>query len=135
MSLYVLRLRDGNCIMVDAASEDEARSRVKPVPGNEIATARNLESFVARFSLTDDGELTSTLVDKRTVAELHEHEYPLLNAAHAHSYTEFDASETDSKTDAVLFDHNASVHARGWDKRDKQIVSYAVEQERQRFAN
>lgn len=135
MSLYVLRLRDGNCIVVDAPSEEKARERAKPLAASEIATARKLESFVAQFALTDNGELTSTLLDKKTIAELHEHEYPLLNAAHAQSYVDFDASETDSKTDTVLFDHDASVYAQEWDKRDEQIVHYAVEQERLRFAN
>ncbi len=61
--------------------------------------------------------------------------YPLLNAAHAQSYMDFDTSETDSKTDVVLFNHDASVYAQEWDKRDEQIVHYAVEQERLRFAN
>jgi hypothetical protein len=135
MSLYVLRLCDGNCIVVDAETEEKARSRVNALAGSEIATARKLDSFVARFSLTDEGELTSTLIDQATISDLHEHEYPLLNSAHAHSYTEFGESETDSKTDAVLFNHEASVHAQEWDKRDKRMVRYAVEQERQRFAN
>jgi hypothetical protein len=48
---------------------------------------------------------------------------------------DFGTSETDSNTEAVLFDPTASCHAKGWDKRDKQIVHYAVEQERLRFAN
>lgn len=135
MSLYVLRLRDGNCIVVDAPSEEKAMERAKPLAASEIATARKLESFVAQFSLTDEGELTAILLEKETVAELHEHEYPMLNAAHAQSYMDFNASETDSKTDAVLFNQDATVHAQQWDRRDEQIIHYAVEQERLRFAN
>lgn len=135
MSLYVLRLRDGNCIVVDAPSEEKARERAKPLAASEIATARKLESFVAQFSLTDEGELTAILLEKNTVAELHEHEYPMLNAAHAQSYIDFNASETDSKTDEVLFNHDASAYAQEWDRRDEQIIHYAVEQERLRFAN
>ena len=135
MSLYVLRLRDGNCIVVDALNEEEARERAKPLAASEIATARKLESFVAQFALTDEGELAATLLDKSTIADLHEHEYPLLNAANAHSYIDFDASETDSKTESVLFSQDARVHAREWDKRDKALVYSAVEQERLRFAN
>lgn len=135
MSLYVLRLRDGNCIVVDAPSEEKAMERAKPLAASEIATARKLESFVAQFSLTDEGELTAILLEKETVAELHEHEYPMLNAAHAQSYMDFNASETDSKTDAVLFNQDATVHAQEWDRRDEQIIHYAVEQERLRFAN
>jgi len=48
---------------------------------------------------------------------------------------DFDASETDSKTESVLFNSDARAHAREWDNRDKQIVHFAVEQERLRFAN
>jgi len=135
MSLYVLRLRDGNCIVVDAPNEEKARERAKPLAASEVATARKLESFVAQFALTDDGQLAATLLDKNTIADLHEHEYPLLNAAHAQSYMDFDASETDSKTESVLFNSHARAHAREWDNRDKQIVHFAVEQERLRFAN
>lgn len=111
MSLYVLRLRDGNCIVVDALNEEEARERAKPLAASEIATARKLESFVAQFALTDEGELAATLLDRRTIADLHEHEYPLLKAANAQSYMDFDASETDSKTKSVLFSPEASSRA------------------------
>jgi hypothetical protein len=135
MSLYVLRLRDGNCIVVDAPNEAKARERARPLAASEVATARKLESFVAQFALTDQGELAATLLDKNTISDLHEHEYPLLHAAHAQSYVDFDESETDSRTDPVLYDSKASVHASEWDKRDKDIVQFAVQQERLRFAN
>ncbi|HET9180971.1 MAG TPA: hypothetical protein VFP59_02465 [Candidatus Angelobacter sp.] len=135
MSAYVLRLRDGNCIVVDAPNEEKARERARPLAASEVATARKLDSFVAQFVLSDDGELTATLLDKNTISDLHQHEYPLLQAAHAQSYMDFDNSETDSKNDAVLYNPKASVHARGWDKRDKNIVEFAVQQERLRFAH
>jgi hypothetical protein len=135
MSLYVLRLRDGNCIIVNAPDEEKAREKARPLAASEVATARKLESFVAQFALTDEGELAATLLDKKTISDLHEHEYPLLHAANAQSYLDFDDSETDSKTGPVLYNSTASVHAREWDKRDKDIVQFAVQQERLRFAN
>lgn len=135
MSLYVLRLRDGNCIIADAPSEAKARERVKPLAASEVATVRKLDSFVAQFVLTDEGELSATLLDRNTISELHQHEYPMLRAAHADSYTDFDASETDSRTNTVLFNAAARRHAQEWDKRDKKILHFAVEQERLRFAN
>jgi hypothetical protein len=135
VSLYVLRLRSGNCIIVDAPNEASARERAKPLAASEVASARKLESFVAQFALTDEGELSATLLDKNTVSELHHHEYPMLEAAHAESYIDFDASESDSKIDAVLFNAGANLHAQQWDKRDRRIIHYAVEQERLRFAN
>jgi hypothetical protein len=135
MSLFVLRLRDGNCIVVDAPNEEKARDRARPLAASEVATARKLDSFVAQFALNDDGQLTATVLDKNTISDLHQHEYPLLHAAHAQSYIDFDDSETDSKTNPVLYDSQASVHARAWDKRDKDIVQFAVQQERLRFAH
>ena len=135
MSLYVLRLRDGNCIVVDAPNEEKAQERARPLAASEVATLRKLDSFVAQFALTDDGELTATLLDKNTISDLHHHEYPLLRAAHAQSYMDFDDSETDSKTDPVLYDSKASIHAKEWNKRDKDVVQFAVHQERLRFAN
>jgi len=135
MSLYVLRLRDGSCVIADASDEETAREKARPLAASEVATARKMESFVAHFALSDKGELAATLLDKKTLSDLHEHEYPLLHAANAQSYMDFDHSETDSRTEAVLYDPKASVHASGWDKRDKDIVEFAVQQERLRFAN
>ena len=135
MPVYVLRLRDGNCIVVDARNEEQARENAKPLAASEIVSARKLKSFVAHFALGDEGELAATLVDKKTLSDLHEHEYPMLRAANAQSYDDFGASESDSNTEMVLFDSAVRHHTRGWDKRDKQIVRYAVEQERLRFTN
>lgn len=135
MSLYVLRLRDGNCIILDAPNEDSARERAKPLAASEVATARKLDSFVVQFALTNAGELTATLLDKNTVSDLHQHEYPMLQAANAQSYMDFDASETDSNSDPVLFNGDANLHVQQWDQRDKEILHFAVQQERLRFSN
>jgi hypothetical protein len=135
MPLYVLRLRDGNCIMTDAPNEEQARISAKPLAASEIVTARELKSFVVQFTLSDTGELIGALLDKKTLADLHDHEYPMLGSANAQSYADFGVSETDSKTDAVRFDSTARRHTRGWDSRNKEIIRYAVEQERLRFAH
>jgi hypothetical protein len=135
MSIYVLRLRGGNCIVTNASNEDHARKNVEPLAAGEIVTVRELDTFVAQFVLNDDGELTATLLDKTTIADLHQHEYPMLGVANTQSYADFGASEGDSKTEAVRFSSTARLHTKDWDERDKQIVRYAVEQERLRFAN
>jgi hypothetical protein len=59
----------------------------------------------------------------------------MLNVARTQGYGEFVSSETDSKTEHVLFDQRAESHAQGWDARDKSLVKYAVAQERLRLAN
>jgi hypothetical protein len=135
MSLYVLRLRDGNCVIMDATNEREARERTGKLATSEVATIRPLGIFAAQFSLTDEGELQSIILDQATLADLNKHEYPMLEAARNHSYVEFSSSETDSKTEHVLFDAAARRHAQGWDKRTLEMMRYAVEQERLRFAN
>lgn len=135
MSIYVLRLRDGNCIVANAADEDHARKSMKPLAASEVVTVRELDAFVVQFVLNDNGELSATLLDQETIADLHQHEYPMLKAANAQSYADFGVSETDSKTEAVRFSPPAKRHVQEWDARDKQIVRYAVEQERLRFAH
>jgi hypothetical protein len=84
---------------------------------------------------SDNGELTTTLLDKGTIADLYQHEYPMLGAANAQSYDDFGASAADSKTEAVRFSSTVRRHSQEWDERDRHIVRYAVEQERVRFAN
>ena len=71
MTLFVLRLRNGNCVVVAAGDDAAARRRAKDLRADvEIATARELESFAAQFLLTDDGELKSILLDEQTLADL-----------------------------------------------------------------
>lgn len=135
MSIFVLRLRDGNCVIATADNEDHARKTVELLATSEVVTVRELDAFAAQFILNDNGELSATLLDKQTISDLHQHEYPMLKAANAQSYADFGISETDSKTDAVRFSRSARRHAQSWDERDKQIVRYAVEQERLRFAH
>ncbi|MGA2923949.1 MAG: hypothetical protein ABSE28_22840 [Candidatus Sulfotelmatobacter sp.] len=135
MTLFVLRLRNGNCVVVAAGDDAAARQRAKDLRADvEIATLRELESFAAQFLLTDDGELKSILLDEQTLADLYAHEYPILNSARTQSYADFNSSETDSKAEHVLYDALAQKHIDGWDDRDKRLVSYAVRQERDRLA-
>jgi hypothetical protein len=135
MSIYVLRLRDGNCIVVSADTEERARQGAKTLAGDEIVSARRMDSFAVQFTLTDEGDLQGLLLDKPTVSELYQHEYPMLGAARAQSYAEFGSSDTDDASHEVLFDSTASRHSKAWDRHDKEIVSFAVEQERMRFSH
>jgi hypothetical protein len=136
MSLYVLRLRDGNCIIAEAENERVAQKRAEEIGANsEVATIRALSFFAAHFVLTDEGELDSILLDVHTLAELHEHEYPMLKAATRQSYEDFDVSQTDSAVGRVLYNIDAARYKDGWDTRDQQLVTFAVRQERLRLTN
>ena len=134
MTLFVLRLRNGNCVVVAAGDDAAARQRANLRADVEIATVRELESFAAQFLLTDNGELKTILLDEQTLADLRAHEYPILNSARTQSHADFNSSETDSKAEHVLYDAPAQKHIAAWDDRDKRLVSYAVQQERDRVA-
>ena len=135
MTLFVLRLRNGNCVVVAAGDDAAARQRAKDLGADvEIATVRELNRERLQFSLTDDGELKSILLDEHTLADLRVHEYPILNSARTQSYADFNSSETDSKAEHVLYNALAQKHIDAWDDRDKRLVSYAVRQERGRLA-
>jgi hypothetical protein len=136
MNVFALRLRDGGCLIVLAEDESAARNRAQSLCSvEEIASVRPVSSFAARFSLTDDGDLVSTLLDPVCLADLIAHEYPMLNAARAQSFDDFGASQTDSQTEPVLYDREAREHKADWEGRDKSLISFAVRQERQRLAS
>src|SRR5207244_10792279 len=95
---------------------------------------RELRSVARQVMLTDDGEVRCILLDEQTLADLRAHEYPILTSAQTQSYADFNSSETDSKAEHVLYDALAQKHIDAWDDRDKRLVSYAVQQERDRLA-
>jgi hypothetical protein len=95
---------------------------------------RQIAKFAATFSLTDSGELHTTLFHPGTPKEL-DLDYPLLRAARAHSYADFGSSRADDTSNPVRFNQSAPEHAIGWNQRDKDVIGYAVQQERERFSN
>lgn len=72
MTIFALRMKNGNCVVAAAENETGARERAKDIGRDiEIASVRELSSFVARFTLTDEGELVSILLDRQTLSDLH----------------------------------------------------------------
>jgi hypothetical protein len=136
MRIFALRMRNGNCIVAAAQNEASARDRAKDIGSDiEIASARELTSFVAQFTLTDEGELVSLLLDRQTLLDLHSHEYPMLYAAHSHSYDDFGPSPTNALAEPLLYNSDTRTDRRDWDVRDKNMISYVVQKERERLAN
>ena len=126
MTLFVLRLRNGNCVVVAAGDDAGARRRAKDLRADvQIVTVRELESFAAQFLLTDDGELKSILLDEQTLADLRAHEYPILNSARTQSYANFNSSETDSKAEPVLYDALAR-KCRYPDRRVQDVINDVI---------
>ena len=135
MSLFSFRMKDGNTVIVYAEDERSAREAVREMGlQSTVATVRKITSFAATFSLTDGGDLQATLLHPDTLRQLAP-DYPLLQAARAHSYADFGSSRTDDGSKPVLFEQSARQHAKNWNQRDKDVIGYAVQQERERFSN
>ena len=135
MSLFSFRMKDGNTVIVYAKDERSAREAVGEMGlQSMVATAREIRTFAAMFSLSDSGDLLATLLHPGTLKELAP-DYPLVQAARAHSYADFGSSQTDDRSKPVLFEESARQHAKGWTQGDKDVIGYAVQQERERFSN
>lgn len=135
-SLYVLRLRNGNCVVTFALDEEGATTNARALGVNsEVASVRALPLFTAQFVLGDEGQLKAMMLDPATRAELLEHEYPMLKAAEEHSFADFGRDSHTTDATANLYSRDRISHEAAWPERDKKIIHYAVEQERLRFSN
>ncbi|PYX97197.1 MAG: hypothetical protein DMG62_12125 [Acidobacteria bacterium] len=135
MRLFSFRMKDGNCVIIYAKNERSAVEILNQMGvQSSVAGVREITRFVANFALTDAGDLRTTLLDSRTLNELMP-DYPLLQAARAQSYADFGSASGDNKSEPVLFDDRTRRHASDWKQRDKDLIGYAVQQERERFSN
>jgi hypothetical protein len=135
MSLFSFRMKDGNSVIIYADNEHAAEDVLREMGlQSTVANVRRIAKFAASFALTDSGDLQAILLHPGTLGELAP-DYPFLKAARAHSYADFGSSSTDDPSNPVLFDHSVRHHVRGWKKRDKDVIGFAVQQERERFSN
>lgn len=135
MSLFSFRMKDGNSVIVYATDKLAATEILKRMGvQSNVASVRQIATFAATFVLTDNGDLQTTLLHPATLDELAP-DYPLLGAARAHSYVDFGTSSSDDYSKPVLFNEASRQHTDGWDQRDKNLIDYAVQQERERFSN
>ena len=135
MSLFSFRMKDGNSVIVYAQDQRSATEVLKEMGlQSSVAGVRQITRFAATFSLTDSGDLQTTLLHPGTLKELAP-DYPMLQAAREHSYADFGSSRSDDSSNPVLFNQSARQHVKGWHDRDKDVIGYAVQQERERFSN
>ena len=135
MRLFSVRMKDGNSVIIYANDEAEAAETLSEMGmQSNAASVRPITRFVAAFALTDGGDLHTTLLDPGTLTELAP-DYPLLRSARAHSYADFGSSSGGDPSKHVLFDDSVRQDANNWDQRDKDVIAYAVQQERERFSN
>jgi hypothetical protein len=83
--LYILRLTDGNCLVVLAANEASARQiagKVTLGSAADVVTVRRLQDFAVLLCPTEDGSLEVSQWDDTTLDKILATEYPSLNDAY-----------------------------------------------------
>lgn len=126
MTLFILRMKNGDCLITSADDERSAVEIGKRMGlQSELASVRPLTHFVAQFTLTTTGQLRSTHFDSQTISELGV-EYPILEAARASSNVVVAKKGNTSEPAHPL---------QEWEQHDKDLIACAVQQERQRLSN
>lgn len=135
MDLFSFRMKDGNCVVIYAKDESSAVEVLATMGLQSTpASVRIVTTFVVNLALTDAGDLQTMLLDPGTLQDFAS-DYPLLHAARGHSYADFGGSRAGNASEPVLFDDLVRQDAHNWDQRDKSVLAYAVQQERQRFSD
>ena len=135
MRLFSFRMRDGNSVIIYARDQLAAEQTLTEMGmQSTAASVRELTRFVANFALTDGGDLHATLLDPGTLNEVSP-DYPFLQSARAHSYADFGTSSAGDPSEPNLFNDSVRQDAHNWDKRDKDLIAYVVQKERERFSN
>jgi hypothetical protein len=135
MPLFSFRMTDGNSVIIYAPDQRAAEETLTEMGmQSTAASVRELTRFVANFALTDAGDLHTTLLDPGTLNEVLP-DYPLLRSARAHSYADFGGSSTAELSEPALFDDLIRQDAHNWNRRDKDLIAYAVQKERERLSN
>ena len=126
--LYILRLTDGDCIVVLAPDEQTARQAAAKLNTDEatnVATVRPLDNFGLRFSPTEDGSLEASHWDDATLDGILASEYPALNEAYrranAAPFAKAPAAEP------IL------PHLKSEFERNMEIIREGLDLERRRF--
>jgi hypothetical protein len=126
--LYILRLTNGNSVILLAPDEQSARCSAKHMDffeGAEIASVRPLDSFGIQLSPTEDGSLEILDWDESALDCILANEYPILKDAYRQANRQaFDAASPD---EPVILRLNAHF------ERNTEILRQALRLERQRF--
>ncbi len=126
--LYILRLTDGNCLVVLAANEHAARQIAGRMNGDsaaDVVSARRLEDFAVLLSPNEDGSLDVSHWDDTTLDNILATEYPSLNDA----YRAANSQRFEKPAGAAS---NLEALNR-WHEKNVGIIRQGLELERKRF--
>lgn len=124
--LFILRLTNGNCVILLAADEQNARQLLRKIDcgDGEIVSVRALDRFGVHLSPTEDGSLEILSWEDSALDSILQNEYPFLQRAfHEANSRAFEQAATDEPSILRL---NAEF------ERNTEIIRRAVRVERER---
>lgn len=89
--MYIVRLTNGDCVVVLAADDSNARAIALKLSLDEtveVASVRPLDHFAVLFSPKEDGSLEAAHWDDATLESILANEYPLLSEAYRRANAE-----------------------------------------------
>jgi hypothetical protein len=128
--LFILRLTNGDCVIVTAADEPSAREsalHLNPENPAAIASVRPLAHLCVQLTPTEDASLEVVAWDGPTLDSIFAQEYPLLEKA----YRRANAQSFPQSTTAPASRLEA---LQEWYEKNLDLIREAVEQERTRLA-
>jgi hypothetical protein len=127
--LFILRLTNGNCVILLASDEQNAQQSLEQMgceEGVNVVSIRALDHFGVHLSPTEDGSLQILSWDDSALDSILEMEYPFLQRAfqeaNSRSFGQADADEP------------SIVRLNAEFERNTEIMRRALRVERERFA-
>jgi hypothetical protein len=127
--LYILRLTNGDCIVLLASDEQDARrsaSRRDSLQGEGIVSIRPLDEFEVKLSPTEVGGLEIAGWNDGVLNSILANEYPLLYDGYRHANAQPFAARNPQTTPLQ--------HLRAEFEKNTEIIRQALVRERSRFA-
>jgi hypothetical protein len=127
--LYILRLTNGNCLVVLAANEPAARriaGKVTLDSAGDVVTVRRLQDFAVLLCPTQDGSLDVSQWDDTTLDNVLATEYPSLNEAYRAAN-----SQCFEKPSGAPASNLEALNS--WHEKNLGIIRQGIEIERKKF--
>lgn len=127
--LFILRLTNGDCIVLLAPDEQTARSSASQLDilqGEDIVSVRRLDSFEVRLCPTEDGSLEVASWNDAALDSILANEYPILLGAYRRANAQPFARPNDKQP--------LLQHLRAEFERNTEIIRQALAREMRRFA-
>lgn len=127
--LYILRLTGGDCVVVLASDEHNARKAAAELNADDaetVASVRPLDHFRIQLSPTENGTLDVARWDDGALDDILGNEYPLLYRAYCRANAAHFARTAESEEPILM-------HLKAEFERNTEIIRQGLRLELQRF--